>query len=136
MAMEPDRARALLLEQHDLLRWLFAEALGLARRALAGEEVGDALEVRLTALRRAFAEHNDSEALLVIPILRLDPAWGPARIDRMKEEHAAEHAAFVEAFTGPALEVAARLADILEDLDAHMCAEERTFLAPAVLQRG
>jgi hypothetical protein len=52
----------------------------------------------------------------------------------MFEEHAAEHASFREAMTGSALAIAARMAELAEDVDAHMAAEERTFLSPGVLR--
>lgn len=132
--MEANQARSVLLEQHDGLRRLLASAQRLAALAVEGEDVVAALEVEMGALRRAFAQHNVSEEKLLTPILALDPAWGPARVARMREEHDAEHRSISEALIGPTLEVASRLSDIVEDLDAHMCAEERTFLASAVLR--
>ena len=131
--MEPTRARALILDQHDQLRRLLAQAQVVAYRAVAGEAVLAELEARLEGLRQAFAEHNACEEAMLAPILQLDSAWGPARISRMREEHDAEHRAFAAALTGTTLEVAARLAEVVEEIDAHMCAEERTFLAPSVM---
>lgn len=132
--MEPTHARALLLEQHERLRRLFTEIQVVAERVLSGEGVVAELQVRLDELREAFAEHNASEEAWLEPILRLDFAWGPARIARMLEEHGAEHASFREAMSGSALEIAARMAELVEDIDAHMAAEERTFLSPGVLR--
>lgn len=132
--MEPTQARAVLLEQHERLRRLLTDVQTVADRVLAGEGVVAELQQHLDALRAAFAEHNDSEEALLEPILRLDFAWGPARIARMLEEHSAEHASFREAMEGSALDVAARMADLVEDIDAHMAAEERTFLSPGVLR--
>ena len=43
-------------------------------------------------------------------------------VDRMLEEHVAEHAAFWELLTGTRGEVAARIAALAEELDAHMAA--------------
>lgn len=132
--MEPSRARALILEQHERLRRLLTETQALADRVLAGGGGVAALEQQLELLRTAFWDHNQSEEALLEPILRLDFAWGPARIARMLEEHGAEHAAIREALAGGALEVAARLVELVEDIDAHMAAEERTFLSPGVLR--
>ncbi len=132
--MEPSQARALLLSQHDRLRQLFNEIQHVADRVLAGEGVAAELQEVLARLRVAFAEHNTSEEALLEPILRLDYAWGPPRIERMLEEHAAEHASFRLSMAGPDLEVAARMAELIEDIDAHMAAEERTFLSPGVLR--
>lgn len=132
--MEPTQARTVLLEQHERLRRLLAEVQVVADRALAGETVVAELQQHLDELRSAFAEHNTSEEALLEPILRLDFAWGPARIARMLEEHGAEHASFREAMAGPVLEIAARMAELIEEIDAHMAAEERTFLSPSVLR--
>ena len=68
------------------------------------------------------------------PILARDPAWGPARIARMLEEHAAEHRVLHGLLGAPPLELAARFADIADDLGAHMAAEERTILHPQALR--
>lgn len=132
--MEPSRARATILEQHERLRRLLAEAQVLAARVLAGQGGVAALERQLELVRTAFWDHNQSEEALLEPILRLDYAWGPARIARMLEEHGAEHAAIREALAGNTLDVAARLEELVEDIDAHMAAEERTFLSPGVLR--
>ena len=132
--MEPTHARAVLLEQHERLRCRLTEAQTVADRVLAGEGVEPALQEHIDGLRTAFAEHNASEEALLEPILRLDFAWGPARIARMLEEHSGEHASFREAMEGPILAIAARMGDLVEQIDAHMAAEERTFLSPAVLR--
>ena len=132
--MDPAKARAQLLREHEVLRALLSEALAIAERLRCQDPVHAALERAVDALRQAFARHNDSEEALLEPILREDPAWGPARIARMIEEHSAEHAAFRAMLAGTSLEVAARLPELAEDIDAHMAAEERTFLSPGVLR--
>jgi iron-sulfur cluster repair protein YtfE (RIC family) len=132
--MDPGKARSQLLREHEVLRALLSEALAIAAQLRGLEPVHAALERAVDALRRAFARHNQSEEALLAPILRVDPAWGPARIARMLEEHSAEHGAFRAMLDGTSLEVAARLPDLADDLDAHMAAEERTFLSPGVLR--
>ena len=129
--MEPTEARAILLRQHDDLRRILADV----RAADAGPAASRAvLEERLAALRVVFAEHNATEERLLEPILRLDYAWGPPRVQRMLEEHAAEHTVFRALMATPALAIAGRLADLVEEIEAHMAAEERTFLSSAVLR--
>ena len=61
--------------------------------------------------------------------------WGAKLVDRMAEEHIAEHAAFWELLSGTRTEVVARICELAEELDAHMAAEERTFLSPEVVRR-
>jgi hypothetical protein len=131
--MEPSEMRALLLAQHDRLRELLSAAQREAEHVLRGCAT-TALQPILLELRRAFSTHNASEEALLMPILRRDPAWGGPRVERMLEEHTGEHVAFGAALTGSDLEVAARMADLVEDVDAHMAAEERTFLHPGVLR--
>lgn len=141
--MNPSEARQKLLQQHVRLRELVSEAGGLAARLLVvARELGDVvagsvlLEFRqaIHGLQEAVAEHNACEEAVLEPVLRGADAWGPLRVERMFEEHKAEHAAFLNALSGDELDVAARFAELAEDLDAHMAAEERTFLSPAVLR--
>jgi iron-sulfur cluster repair protein YtfE (RIC family) len=140
--MTPSQTRDKLLQQHARLRELMSAAAKLAARLLAAGAVDAAatdealLEFRgaVQDLRAAVAEHNETEEAILAPVLRAADAWGPLRVDRMIEEHAAEHAAFRAALAGDELDVAERMGDLAEELDAHMAAEERTFLSAAVLR--
>ena len=67
-------------------------------------------------------------------MLEGSPGWGTVLIDRMLEEHVAEHATFWTLLAGSVDEVAGRIDDLIDEIDAHMAAEERTFLSPAVLR--
>jgi iron-sulfur cluster repair protein YtfE (RIC family) len=131
--MDAETARSTLLAQHDQIRVQLNRCSVLARRMLEGEPVHIELDEVLAQLRDAFAEHNASETELVRPLLRGSPNWGALLVDRMLEEHVAEHAAFWELLAGSAVDVAARMDDLVDELDAHMVAEERTFLSPLVL---
>lgn len=95
---------------------------------VAGDALPSDLESRLRQIRSAYAAHNHYEESVLEPLfLRGDPV-GTARIARMIEEHMAEHRA-VEAFLArPAPEVAPELVEFVEQLEAHMAAEERVFL--------
>ncbi len=123
----------LLLEQHAGLRRRAARCATLSEQLLHGEPVDELLEDQLVRLREAFADHNRSEELLLEPFLAASDAWGPLRVERMLEEHRAEHAVFAERICGAIAVVAAGFADLGEELEAHMAAEERTFLSPRVL---
>jgi iron-sulfur cluster repair protein YtfE (RIC family) len=139
--MLPSKAREELLCQHAALRDLLGQATKLAGRVLASAahgkpDVPDLPELHrvLARLQAAMATHNVTEEALLEPMLRDADAWAPQRIARMMEEHRGEHAVFCDALVGTDLVVAARLRDLAEELDAHMMAEERTFLSPAVLR--
>lgn len=131
--VEPTEVRTRLLEQHEGLRRMLREAIGVALRLLAGEAVSRDLERRLRELRSAYAAHNHYEETVLEPLLIRDAGVGPARIARMLEEHVAEHRELEAFLTRPAAEIAPDLVDFVEQLEAHMQAEERTFLSPRAL---
>lgn len=131
--MSPSEARRRCLAQHEWLRACLLLTGILARRFLAREPVGLALEVNLRRLREAYAAHNAFELTVVEPMIRDADAWGPIRVARMIEEHGAEHEALEELLVGTTAEVAMRFDDFAELVDAHMAAEERTFLSVQVL---
>lgn len=112
---------------------MLMQTRALARRFLAGEPVKHALVASLRGLRDAYTAHNAFELSKLEPMLRDADAWGPARVARMVEEHAAEHEALEDVLTGTTEEVAMRFDDFAELVDAHMAAEERTFLSAQVL---
>ena len=131
--MTPAEGRAMILTQHAELRALLAAAAGMARRHVRGTVVDRELDNLFDRIRVAFAEHNRLESALLTPLLRGVDAWGPWRIARMIEEHVQEHQ-LLEAFLArPAHELVPELADFIEELDAHMLAEERTFLSAHAL---
>lgn len=131
--MTPAEARSLILTQHAGLRALLETAVRLARLHVAGAVIEDELEAVVAAIRVAFAEHNLFETRLLVPMLGGVDAWGPKRIERMLTEHLEEHRV-IEAFLArPARDVVPDLADFVEEIDAHMLAEERTFLSPHAL---
>ena len=109
----------------------------LAQRLRGGEPVEGELELALSRLRADFDEHNRTETGLLLPLLLHDSEGrgtrGTLLAERMLEEHAAEHSVFWDRLDGPREVVAANLDELIEDLDAHMSAEERTFLSPVIL---
>ena len=131
--MNPSKVREVLLMQHERLRGLFGEALGLARRREAGGEVAGALEELLREVGRAFEEHNRYEESVLRPMF-VAQDWGWARVERMLEEHAEEHRVMITQLAGEAARSADALADLVEEVEAHMAAEERVFLNVAVLR--
>ncbi len=131
--MEAETARKKLVAQHERLRAHLNGCSVLGRRLLNGEPVHVELDVALAQLRTEFAEHNAAETELIRPLLYGSPNWGALLVDRMLEEHVAEHASFWDLLAGSPDDVALRIDDLIEDLEAHMAAEERTFLSPMVL---
>ena len=132
--MDADQARTTLLTQHATIRSTLEICSGLAARFCNGESVAADLELAVHDLRRAIEVHNDTENALIRALLVRAERWGTQLIDRMVEEHQGEHAAMWALLTGAIDDVAPRIPELVEELDAHMAAEERTFLAPHVLR--
>lgn len=136
--MDAPHARKILLAQHQTIREELDRCRGLAQRVRGGESSATELELALEQLRDAFSTHNLSESSLIRPLLLGAASWGDQLLERMIEEHLAEHVAMWEVLGRPALVLAVELDDLADELDAHMAAEERTFLAvldPKVLER-
>ena len=135
--MDSGAVRNTLLAQHERIREDIAACRELSRRFLAGEPVVAELDVALAQLRSDFDEHNRTETGLLLPLLlhasQGRGTRGTRMAERLLEEHAAEHAAFWRRIDGPQHEVAANMDELSEELDAHMAAEERTFLSPLIL---
>lgn len=131
--MNRTRARETLLQQHERLRGLLARTAELALQLPDDASVADALAELLPLVRTAFEEHNRYEESVLRPMLTAADPLGPARVDRMMEEHDQEHRSFVTFLGGEVAHVAANLADFVEEVEAHMAAEERVFLNVAVL---
>ena len=132
--MNASEARSKLLGQHVVLRAHLETCIRLAALLRAGEPMGLELDVALKDLRNDFVEHNETETAVIRKLLHGPSSWGSLLIDRMLEEHIAEHMAFWELLSGSRDEVAARIEDLAEELDSHMAAEERTFLSPLTLR--
>jgi hypothetical protein len=132
--MNAETARQRLLAQHEQIRGCLAECSALAHRLHDGEPTAIQFDVALSRLRSLFDNHNLLETKLIRPLLEGSPDWGGVLVDRMIEEHLAEHAAFWLLLSGSLHEIAAHIDDLVDELDAHMAAEERTFLSPLVLR--
>ncbi len=132
--MTANEARTTLLAQHEQLRLLLDTCTRLARQQRAGEPVTAELDEALAELRDKFADHNQMETAVIADLLQGPAPWSSLLIDRMLEEHVAEHAAFWELLSGTQAEVAERIGELADELDAHMAAEERTFLSPMTLR--
>jgi hypothetical protein len=132
--MTANEVRTALLAQHARLRSLLDACTRLAHQQREAEAVTAELDLALGELRDAFTDHNRDETAAIADVFNGPAAWGSLLVDRMLEEHVAEHAAFWELLCGSSGELATRIDELAEELDAHMAAEERTFLSPATLR--
>jgi iron-sulfur cluster repair protein YtfE (RIC family) len=136
--MDRTAVRNKLLAQHERIRAGVAACRALAQRLRRGEAVDVEIDLAVARLRADFDEHNRTETGLLLPLL-LHHAEGRGTrgallAERMLEEHAAEHAAVWGRLQGSLHDVAGRMDELVEELDAHMAAEERTFLSPVLLR--
>ena len=132
--MTASEARSKLLRQHEVLRAHLQACTTLAALFRSGVPAGLELDEALARLRTDFEEHNQTEAAVIAQLLYGPSAWSSLLVDRMLEEHIAEHAAFRELLAGPRAGIATRIDELADELDAHMAAEERTFLSPVTLR--
>jgi iron-sulfur cluster repair protein YtfE (RIC family) len=136
--MDRNTVRNTLLAQHERIRGDVAACRRLSEGFRAGEPVAAALDFALAQLRSDFDDHNRTETSLLLPLLLQTSQGrgtrGTQLAQRMLEEHAAEHATFWRRIEAPRDEVAANMDELIEELDAHMAAEERTFLSPLILR--
>jgi hypothetical protein len=127
--MTPSQVRAELLGEHFKLRRLIEEA----RTLLGGRDTSEALRVCVERLGDALFFHSRHEEQAVRGILECIHARTPGRYKVMDEAHIKEHAQLVAALRG--LRFAdeatrrARIAEIVEELEAHMTDEEEVLLA-------
>jgi iron-sulfur cluster repair protein YtfE (RIC family) len=130
--MRSQAARTMLLAQHQQLRELARSCSRFAREYL-DSDVGTELDLALEALRDALATHNAAETDMIRALLNPGSPCAALLVVRMLEEHVAEHAVFWEMLSGTRGEVVARIDHLADELEAHMAAEERTFLSPVIL---
>ncbi|HEY0251577.1 MAG TPA: hemerythrin domain-containing protein [Kofleriaceae bacterium] len=133
--MEPEHARAMLLEQHRRIRAELAACIELARRFRAGEHVVAELQEAVGSFRSELEVHLEAEAVLIRIVLLHTSSWGQRVITRMVDDHRDEHAILWNHLTGSIDEVAEQLPALERELCTHMASEENTFLASAVLSR-
>jgi hypothetical protein len=130
--MRSQIARSMLIAQHEQLRAQVRSCSRYAREYLDGS-AGTELDLALDELRDALAIHNAAETDMIRGLLNPSSPCGALLVDRMLEEHVAEHAVFWDMLSGTRGEVAARIDQLADELEAHMAAEERTFLSPVIL---
>ncbi len=132
--------RAELLDQHEALRHLLTACDGAAERILAAHDTGGGhLLACLVQLLGEFQDHNEEEEVRLRPLLLAADSFGEVRVDRMVEDHLAEHAALRQALREAAdMEVPDRAAlatlELVSRLRSHLDAEERQFLNDRVLR--
>jgi iron-sulfur cluster repair protein YtfE (RIC family) len=137
--MDTEAVLEKLLAQHDRIRRDLVGCQLLAQRLCAGDPVHLELDIALARLRSDFKEHNRSETEMLLPLLLHESQCrgtrGKLLVERMIEEHVAEHTALCELLDGPPQKVAENMHELVVELDAHMAAEERTFLRPQIHRR-
>lgn len=127
----PSRALAELKAQHDALRGMMTRCEELANELDAGRMGPTQLLREVARLRLAFDAHNQFEEQLLRPVL-LDADWfGEVRVARMIEEHVEEHRSMRQQL---GTTVTSELREVIENLRAHLEAEERYFLSKRVLR--
>jgi hypothetical protein len=127
---EPSRVLHDLLEQHETLRGMIEACEQLAEDVDRGSNDPGRLVREVTRLRLAFEAHNRHEESVLPRLLHEVDAFGEVRVARMVSDHGDEHRSLRRRLDGPTHELRATM----DQLRAHLAAEERVFLSPRVLR--
>ena len=138
--LDAGTARGAILAQHERIRALLERARAVAESALDGQAPSaDAVASSIGDIHAIMEVHLAFEERSLLPILRDDLPLGPARADRLLDEHRRQRltlaALHSEACAFPELPMlAAKLAFLTEWLLADMDEEERSLLVPEVVR--
>lgn len=122
-----------LLAQHDRIRVLLAEACRCGAHAEETLYAQQAFEAIVESLRDVVEAHNLLEEVLLAPVLAAQAGPGALRARRMFDEHRQEHTLLRKTLARLPTSLARDMPAIAEMLEAHMLAEERTFLSEQAL---
>lgn len=84
----PSEVRQRILKEHRHLRHLLVELQELARATTLESEHASRLRSSLRTLLAEFSLHLDSEEEILVPVIEKIDAWGAARADNLRKEHA------------------------------------------------
>jgi hypothetical protein len=138
MEHNPSEVRRIILEQHvDLTRRMTGIEAALARWQHDDRAQTTGFVAALREFAQAFERHIEQEECILRPVLAVIDNWGPARLERMDEEHRAQRArmlALDRLRTRDAAAYVAEMRRLFRDLRVDMFAEERECLSPDVLR--
>ncbi len=128
--------RERILAEHRELRELLAEVLTLSR-TVASRDDEESLKLAVRALVLVFGEHLRSEEAVLVPTLERVEPWGPARVERLDEEHATQRAMLKDIFASigkvdDRTQLAERAAAFATRLLDDMNEEEADLLTPTI----
>jgi len=128
--LDAGAARRGVLWQHDRIRGLLEKARAVADARLGGEALPEAVAEAISDLHSAIEVHLAFEEAVLLPLLREDLPEGPARAERMLDEHQRQRrmldSIHREAYDHPALAaLAVKLGFLAAWFLADMAEEER-----------
>ena len=134
--MTPSAMRDALLTEHRAIR-AHMDAVRVEATRSGDGGMSSAARAALTGLAEVVEAHLAREESLLRHVLPGADAWGPARVEAMMREHAAEHAALTQALRavsqGGETLTSTRVLGLLDALARQMADEERDFLGEEVL---
>jgi iron-sulfur cluster repair protein YtfE (RIC family) len=139
MEFDATQIRKVILDEHSLLRDELKDIRNLLEEvAVQHREAGARLHHRMVTFYDAFLRHIAHEESLLRPVLADVDAWGPARVEKMDDEHRQQRAT-IAALTmlDPGLQEEGNLGRIrafVTEVERDMAVEEREGLSPDVLR--
>jgi Hemerythrin HHE cation binding domain len=131
-----EQARRTILQQHERIRALLAQAQDVAERALDGASPSpDAVASAIGDIRATMEVHLTFEDKVLVAILEDDLPLGPQRARALREDHHKQRATLAqlhqEALAAPLLPtLAAKLAFLTGWILEDMIGEEKDLLTP------
>jgi hypothetical protein len=139
MELSAGQIRSLILDEHAMLRGLLEDI----RESFADAEARtpgsvDRLTGRMRRFYEALLKHIAHEETMLRPVVAEADAWGPARVEKMDEEHRAQRAAVLAlsglTFTSDLDAELRRVRDFAQAICKDMDAEEHQCLSEEVLR--
>jgi iron-sulfur cluster repair protein YtfE (RIC family) len=139
MELDATQVRTIILDEHSMLRDELEDVRALLDE-VAAHRSGAALRFhhRMKSFYDAFLKHIAHEDSLLRPVLREIDVWGPARVEKMDDEHRQQRAT-IAALTSldPSIDLEGYLGRIrafVTEVEKDMSAEERECLSPDILR--
>lgn len=136
---KPSQIRERVLAQHDLLRLRLQSLNQGVDQLRAGKLTVDELRIRAWETLALLRAHVKDEEHWLLPALKEADGFGPARVQALQDEHAAQATEMAETLEALreakepeelAIGVEALVQRILDDMDE----EESTYLSPNLLK--
>jgi hypothetical protein len=139
MELDATQVRRIILDEHSVLRSELEDIVTLlGDAAVHRTDAAPRLHHRMKAFYDAFLKHIAHEDSLLRPVLADIDAWGPARVEKLDDEHRQQRATIAAlAALDPGQDMDGYLGRVkvfVREVEKDMADEERECLSPEILR--